>query len=183
MIHTLLFTGHMIDAAKRKLPRFPAAREGRAREEIRNCLAKEASLKRELVGIAGGASGGDILFHEVCEELSIPTQIYLALPVKEFKEASVSFAGKEWEVRFEKLVKKLPVHLLTKTNRTPKDDNVWERANLWMLDNALVNGGNNMSLIALWDGKGGDGTGGTEHMVKVAKAEGAKSIIIDINKL
>jgi hypothetical protein len=95
----------------------------------------------------------------------------------------VTFAGREWEVRFERLLRKLPVHFLTKAKSTRESDNVWERANLWMLDNALAHGGNNMSLIALWDGKGGDGTGGTEHMVTVAKAEGAKSIIIDINKL
>ena len=40
-----------------------------------------------------------------------------------------------------------------------------------------------MTLIALWDGKGGDGDGGTEHMVKVAKEKGAKVKIIDTNKL
>jgi hypothetical protein len=183
MIHTLLFTGHMIDAPQRKVPRFPAAKEATAREEIRNCLTMEASLNLQLTGIAGAASGGDILFHEVCEELSIPSQIYLALPVDEYKKASVSFAGGNWEVRFERLLRKLPVHFLTNANSTLENDNVWERANLWMLGSALANGGNNMSLIALWDGKGGDGTGGTEHMVTVAKAEGAKSIIIDTNNL
>jgi hypothetical protein len=86
MIHTLLFTGHMIDAPQRKVPRFPAAKEGGARQEIRNCLSKEAPMNQQLMGIAGGASGGDILFHEVCEELSIPSQLYLALPVDEFKK-------------------------------------------------------------------------------------------------
>ncbi|MEJ7830008.1 MAG: hypothetical protein WKF91_17495 [Segetibacter sp.] len=40
-----------------------------------------------------------------------------------------------------------------------------------------------MSLIALWDGKGGDGVGGTQHMVKEAQAKGAKTIIIDIAKI
>lgn len=40
-----------------------------------------------------------------------------------------------------------------------------------------------MSLIALWDGKGGDGTGGTEHMVQIAKEQGARINIIDINEI
>ncbi len=62
-------------------------------------------------------------------------------------------------------------------------NNVWERSNVWMLDIALKNGGKNMSLIALWDGKAGDGGGGTEHMVNVAKEQEARVIIIDINKL
>jgi len=46
-----------------------------------------------------------------------------------------------------------------------------------------VNGGINMTLIALWDGKGGDGPGGTGHMVKEAKSKGAQVIEIDINRL
>jgi hypothetical protein len=62
-------------------------------------------------------------------------------------------------------------------------NNVWERANVWMLESALKNGGENMSLIALWDGKPGDSGGGTEHMIKVAKKHGAKTKIIDIKKL
>ncbi len=40
-----------------------------------------------------------------------------------------------------------------------------------------------MTLVALWDGKGGDGEGGTEHMVKQAKARGAKVVRINIKEL
>jgi hypothetical protein len=34
--------------------------------------------------------------------------------------------------------------------------------------NALALGGTNTTLIALWDRKGGDGPGGTQHMVESA---------------
>ena len=47
----------------------------------------------------------------------------------------------------------------------------------------MVCGGLQMSMIALWDGKGGDGEGGTEHMVQQAQEGGGKTIMIDINKL
>lgn len=60
---------------------------------------------------------------------------------------------------------------------------VWQRNNLWMLYNALVCGGIQMTLIALWDGKGGDETGGTEHMVQEANKKGAKTIVIDMNSI
>ena len=40
-----------------------------------------------------------------------------------------------------------------------------------------------MTLIALWDGKDGEGEGNTEHMVRVAKEEGAKTEILDVDKL
>jgi hypothetical protein len=42
-----------------------------------------------------------------------------------------------------------------------------------MLNAALEDDGKHMALIALWDGKGGDGSGGTEHMVKITYEEHA----------
>ena len=38
-----------------------------------------------------------------------------------------------------------------------------------------------LTLIALWNGKTGDGPGGTEDMVKRAEAQGAKSLRLDTN--
>jgi hypothetical protein len=52
--------------------------------------------------------------------------------------------------------------------------------NNWELHSALVNGGSNMTLIALWDGKSGDGPGGTADMVRDAAAKRAKVIILPI---
>ena|SRR5687767_10471893 len=173
----------MIDAEQRKEPRFPGYKESSVREEIKKQLRQEKTAEDKLTGIAGGACGGDILFHELCIELEIPSEIFLALPIDEFRKASVSFAGIEWEQRFETLIKNLPVHILADKKDNSKTGNIWEEANLWMLNTALANGGKNMSLLALWDGKGGDGSGGTEHMIKVAKEQGAKTKIIDINQL
>ena len=182
MKHTLLFTGHMIDAPTRDSQRFPAAKEAKAREAIKKELQEEKTQHHdELRGIAGAASGGDILFQELCREMNIPGMIYLALPPEEYKEASVAFAGEQWVNRFEKLIKTLPVEIQQGSNEN-KDD-VWVKSNLWMLNKALENGGAHMTLIALWNGEGGDGKGGTEHMVNVAKEQGSKTRIIDITKL
>jgi len=184
MKHSLLFTGHMIDAKDRADPRFPANKENEAKREIEKYLLTEKEInKDELTGIASGACGGDILFHELCAKMDIPTEIYLALPVEDFKKESVSFAGKDWDMRFDKLVAKLPVHILPANDENNNEKNVWERTNLWMLNLALENGGENMTLIALWNGKGGDGEGGTEHMINIAKEQGARVEIIDTNKL
>ena len=173
----------MIDAPQRKQPRFPAYKEPSVQRELEKCLRAEIeNSANEWTGIAGGACGGDILFHELCIHLKIPSEIYLALPIEEFKNASVSFAGLEWEERFERLIKKRTVHILPPPIEDEKN-NVWERANIWMMNLALKNGGDNMTLVALWDGKTGDGAGGTEHMIKVATEQGAKTKIIDINQL
>jgi hypothetical protein len=188
--HYVLFTGHMIDKADRKSPRFPANKEADVRNKIKAVVEKEMKIAEgEMKGISGGACGGDILFHEVCAELGIETEMYLALPPDEFKAASVAFAGNDWINRFNALFKKIKSHQLCDSEELPKwlqkkpNYNVWMRNNLWELNSAMVNGGLQMTLIALWDGKGGDGAGGTEHMVNEAKARGAKVIVIDMNSL
>jgi hypothetical protein len=115
-------------------------------------------------------------------EFCIPSEIYLAAPAEEFKKRSVSFAGENWSERFENLIKKLPVHRLP-VDKGNADMNIYERTNEWMLETALSSGGKNMTLIALWNGGGGDGKGGTEHMVKMARHQHAEVEIIDIKKL
>ena len=184
MKHSILFSGHMIDAKDRAEPRFPANKENAAAGELRKkLLKKKETSKDKLCGIASGACGGDILFHELCIEMDIPTEIYLALPAGAFKKRSVAFAGKDWVRRFDVLVSILPVHILPGSDKKGPDKNVWERTNLWMLDLGLKNGGKNMTLIALWNGEDGDGEGGTKHMVEVAREQGAGIKIVDTNKL
>ena len=53
-----------------------------------------------ILGIAGGANGGDTLFLEVCGELGIKTEMLLALPENQFIEASVDNDDKSWLRRF-----------------------------------------------------------------------------------
>jgi hypothetical protein len=49
----------------------------------------------------------------------------------------------------------------------PKWVNIYERNNLWLLYSALAHGLGKVFFVALWDGKGGDGPGGTQHMVEI----------------
>jgi hypothetical protein len=185
MKHAILFSGHLIDRSDRKEPRFPANKEEAVKIAISNQLLKEKeqSKSNALIGIAGGACGGDILFHELCQEMGIPTVIYLAVPFEEYKEKSVSYAGAEWDLRFDNLVKKIPVHILPLEKRNSGKHTIWSETNTWMLHKALKIDPKNVTLIALWNGKGGDGEGGTEHMVDVVNKKGNKTIIIDINKI
>jgi hypothetical protein len=50
-----------------------------------------------VLGIAGAADGGDILFHEVCDELGIESEVCLALPAPEYVHTSVQDL---WTERF-----------------------------------------------------------------------------------
>ncbi|HZF07775.1 MAG TPA: tetratricopeptide repeat-containing protein [Thermoanaerobaculia bacterium] len=186
----LLFTGHMIDTPKREKPRFPSDKEGVARQVIQEAI--EAERKRPGgvgLGIAGGASGGDILFHEICANLGIPTRLFLALPANQFIRESVAPAEGNWVKRFERLSETLPVRVLAESKELPswlaekKDYSIWQRNNLWMLHNALALGGEHVTLIALWNGQEGDGPGGTGDLVSRAKERGAKVLILDTTKL
>src|SRR5205085_5383333 len=155
---------------------------------------------------AGGASGGDILFQEVCAELNIPTRLYLAIPPQNYVTTSVQKAGPQWVERFWNLYNKhfaegqvrmlsealnvqdeqeyLPVWL-----RAKPDYGVWQRNNLWMLFNALNEGCDpktgdpNIALIALWDGEGSDGPGGTGDLIKKIEELGARREVIKTEEL
>jgi tetratricopeptide (TPR) repeat protein len=191
----LLFTGHMIDAPDRKTPRFPPDKEGIAREAIQNAVAAEQSAPGGVAyGIAGGASGGDTLFHEVCADLRIPTRLFLALPPEAYVKASVAPAGPAWVERFYRLYGRLKgaARVLASSEELPrwlrakKDYSIWQRNNLWMLYNTLALAAveeHPVTLIALWNGAVGDGPGGTADVVSSAKARGVKVVILDTGEL
>ena len=199
----LIFTGHMIDAEDRERPRFPADKEAVARQKIKEAVEAEKKIGEGVAfGIAGGASGGDILFHEVCHDLGIPTHLYLALPPGPYVTKSVSKAGPDWVQRFRDLYARLlneeRVRVLSQMEDEPKDEkeylpawlrskpnyNMWQRNNLWMLHNALTAGGDDcVTLIALWDCEAtGDGPGGTSDLVAKVDKRGAKAIVINTKK-
>jgi tetratricopeptide repeat protein len=186
----VLFTGHRIDRPDRQKPRFPADQEHVAREAIKNALANEKGQPGGVaLGIAGGASGGDILFHEVCAELGISTRLFLGIPRDRFVAASVAPAGPSWIERFDRIYSQPYRRQLSNSDELPRwlrgkrNYDIWQRNNLWMLHNALAFGGQRTTVIALWDGGKADGPGGTEHMIGKSSQRGAKTIILDTRKL
>jgi hypothetical protein len=203
----LLFAGHRIDAEDRKASRFPAAREAAARAKIREAVEKEM---RSGAGVAsayaGGANGGDILFQEVCAELGIRTHLYLAVTPQKYVTLSVQQAGPRWVERFWGIHKRHEKQSLVRVLSEEKEANdesdylpawlrqkegygIWQRNNLWMLFNALNEGCDpqsadpNVTLIALWDGEGGDGDGGTRDLVDKVRNLGAPCEIIKTQEL
>ena len=187
----LLFTGHRVDSADRAQPRFPANKEGVAREAIRNAIGQEKDLTSgSLVGIAGGANGGDILFLEACDDLGIKTEMLLALPEDQFIAASVDNEDKSWVRRFHAQLEMHPNRpVLADSPELPhwlqfkRGYDIWQRNNLWLLSEALCLAPNNVTVIGLWDGQTGDGLGGTEHMISLARERGARFIRLDTKKL
>ncbi|HEY1896180.1 MAG TPA: hypothetical protein VGG62_07920, partial [Terracidiphilus sp.] len=132
--------------------------------------------------LAGAASGGDLLFQECCEELGIGAMVLLALPRDEFETASVAPAGPGWVKRYRALLDRTApdrLHVMEGGDGLLEGatDNVWQRANLWMIEKAWSLAPER-ALLALWDGKTGDGPGGTEHFLQVARQCGVRILPI-----
>lgn len=185
--HVLLFTGHRVDDPDRKEPRFPPDKVDAARQEIGAAIDQAmARHGKRLAGISGAASGGDILFHQECRARGIATTVFLALPEDEYAAASVSSAGPEWTRQYYELLQETPVRILQPSEDLPEwlaedsDYDVWQRSNLWMLHNALAHGSRHLTLIALWNGKAGDGAGGTGDMVEQVRKRGGEVVRVGL---
>jgi len=169
----LLFSGHMIDTPDRPSPRFPPAKEIAAKQKISVELDKLGAGPDDLA-LAQGASGGDILFLEACRERGVRLQLLLPLPEAEFIQRSIlpSIEGEKWRDRYYNLKPSLyaPSRVMPdELGPLPKGVSPFERCNLWLLYTALGHGVDKVRFICLWDGSGGDGPGGTQHMYNEVK--------------
>src|SRR5262249_22142505 len=168
----LLFAGHMLDKPGRVPPRFPVENEEIARQEIRKAVMAEQSETGAIAyGIAGGANGGDLLFHEVCAELGIRTELWLALPSDQYLEVAVQpyvCKGTDKLVdRFNQLRRQLsnPPLSMADTMHLPRwlrikpGYDFWQRHTKWIIYTALNKVDlENLTLIALYDGEQNSGT-------------------------
>jgi hypothetical protein len=182
MIASIVFTGHMIDLPDRQVARFPPDLEHDVRQAIRERIAEAVQdSEGRPIAYASGARGGDIIFHEECRAMGLETVMVLPFPPDDFEEASVAGVPTgNWPGRFRCLWHSTPVEDREVMN-LPKGDQSYAACNLRLLERARQSG--RFHLIALWDGKGGDGPGGTADMVKTVRAARGKAVIIDPGKL
>lgn len=187
-----LFSGHMIDRPDRAEPRFPADKENIAATRIAQALDNLGAGPGDLA-FAQGAAGGDILFAEACLTRGVPFQMLLPFSEPEFIAASVlpSANGEAWRQRYLNLRQQLtlPPRIMPNDfaaqqgaeNGRPLDP--FARCNLWLLDNALSHGLGHLRFICLWNGGGGDGPGGTAHMVMEITRRGGQVTWLDTREL
>jgi hypothetical protein len=164
----LLFSGHMVDAPDRATPRFPPAMVPAAAAAIGGALDTLGAGPADLA-LTQGAAGGDLLFVQACVERGMPVQLLLPLPEAEFIQRSILSVsdGAAWQQRFLALRPRLGREpALLPAEAGTAGGTVFERCNEWLLATALAHGAGRLRFICLWDGGGGDGTGGTAHMVK-----------------
>jgi tetratricopeptide (TPR) repeat protein len=183
----LLFSGHRVDAPDRKTPRFPADKEAAAAQAIEGALERLGAGSDDL-SFCQAASGGDLLFLEACQKRGLRCRVLLPVEEPEFIEKSIvpSAGGDKWRDRFYVMKAKLqePIHIMPDylgPLRAKADP--FERCNLWLLYSALACGIDKLRFIALWDGGGGDGPGGTAHMYNEVKRRTGRVTWIDMRSL
>jgi len=184
---TLLFTGHMVDAPDRAQPRFPATRVDAAARRI-GAVLDDIGAGPEDLALTQGAAGGDLLFAEACLARAVPLRLLLPLSEGEFVAASLLpvVDGAAWQARFRAVVDRLdepPREAPAALGPLTPGDDAFVRANLWLLESALAFGADKLTCICLWDGGGGDGPGGTRHLVDAVRAAGGKVVRIDSGSL
>ena len=84
----MLFSGHMIDAPDRPVPRFPAAREPLAKRAIDDVLRVFEAGPADLA-VTSGACGGDLLFCEAALARGVPLELFLPFEPPVFAVKSV----------------------------------------------------------------------------------------------
>ena len=183
----LLFSGHMVDAPGRPRPRFPAAMVPQATAAIESVL-DEMQVGGADIAFTQGAAGGDLIFAEACARRGVCVQLLLPLPEPEFIEASVmpSADGAAWRDRYYALKARLaeaPREMAAELGPLPAGANAFERCNQWLLYTALALGPSKVRFVCLWDGGGGDGPGGTRHMVQEVKRRTGRVAWVDTRTL
>ncbi len=180
-----LFAGHMIDTPNRPTPRFPAAMEKEACQKIKDVLDKLKPCANCLVISPGAACGGDILFLEGCLQRNMKVEIFLPFDQAKFIQESVRFAGNGWVERFYDIQNNpnVTIHLQPdRLGKVPDGENPYRRNNRWALYSTLMYGIDRVQLVVLWDGKQGDGPGGTGDIVQQVCQLGGRVEHIDTTK-
>jgi hypothetical protein len=179
----LLFSGHMIDAPGRQIPRFPPEMEPIAAAAIANTIAEIGADPGDLA-ICGGACGGDLLFAEACLARDMRLELYIPFDEPSFLANSVDFAGSNWHDRYLAIKSRATLHIApSELGPLPEGENAFERNNQWMLASAARFGGDKLAFVSLWNGQGGDGPGGAQHLMEEARRRTSRIYWLNTGKL
>ena len=178
----VLFSGHRVDEPGRATPRFPLEKVPIAEAAIGQALHRIGAGPGDLA-LTQGASGGDLIFAEACLTRGIRLQLLQPFPEAEFIQRSVTPSAGDWGARYRAVTAKLSDPVRCLQEHGPSDADPYERCNLWLLDTALAFGPERVRLLCLWDGGGGDGPGGTRHMVQEVQKRNGQVIWLDTRTL
>ncbi len=165
----------MIDGPDRDQPRFSEGHVPWVDDAIRAAIAEVSDP--EAKGFSGAACGGDLLFCRAWLATGRHLTIFLPRPLEAFLDESVRFAGSMWESLFRNVVSAASTTVISPEPGMSELDDPHTPNNLRMLAAALDDPP--VTGIFVWDGQGGDGPGGTRHMVNEVHQVGGDVAIIE----
>jgi class 3 adenylate cyclase len=178
----VVFAGHMIDRPERAVPRFPPQLEGRVHAAIRERLRKLNAG----VGYASAACGSDIMFLETLQEMGGESHVVLPYNQKQFVEDSVELVpDTDWGARFEQVLRR-STDVLVASEQRMEGGVPFEYTNLLLHGLASIRADQletELIPLVVWDGKRGDGAGGTESIVNHWREMGHSVEVIDLAEL
>lgn len=160
----LVFVGHLTDAPGRGQPRFPESTAGEVAARLEAAIARTGAA----MGLAGAARGGDLLFLECLQKIKVETRIVLPLEEKPFRAVSVTGGDPKWETRFATVLAGAASVRIANSHSSTGDGAAFEYGTRILLGLARLEAqrlDTELRAIALWDGRPGDGHGGTAWAV------------------
>jgi class 3 adenylate cyclase/tetratricopeptide (TPR) repeat protein len=185
--NVVLFVGHMIDHDDRKEPRFPP---GFANERaIARAIRERLKSLNARIGYSSAACGSDILFLEILSEFKHEgAEAHVVLPYdrKDFLLDSVDIIpGADWANRFNRCLKR--AKLITCSPRRLTFEGVsYLFANLFLQGLAAIRAkelDTGLRFLVVWDGRPGDGPGGTADTINRWRSQGHEVDIISLPEI
>lgn len=173
-------SGHLIDRPDRPRPRFPPSLEPAVRAAIRDRL-READIG---FGYASAGCGSDILFLECVRELGAELHIVLPYDRDQFRDDSVDIVpGADWPARYTRLLNDA-TEVITASDQKIIGGAMSYEYGFLVLDGTAALRADELDTelvsVAVWDGKPGDGAGGTAASVARWRAAGRRVEVIDV---
>ena len=178
----IIFSGHMVDAPGRDVPRFPGKFADAVAEQIRRTLDSVDAR----IGISSAACGSDLLFIDAMLAREADIQVVLPWRQEEFKQTSVLAGGQEWEQRFDRALEDATSVTYLSQQGAPSGNLGYVYCNDCMNGMALFRSeklGSDVRPMAVWDGRRGDGLGGTSSFVDFWTTKGRAVEVIDLEKI
>ncbi|MBS0319740.1 MAG: DUF4071 domain-containing protein [Proteobacteria bacterium] len=178
----IAFTGHMIDHPQRARPRFPAALEDRVAQALRERLERMGPV----IGYAQAACGADILFLEALQAMRMQTHVVLPFARSDFVATSVTFAGGDWERRFDTVLERATSVVLATEEPYLGDDVLFEHAANLIHGMALLRADELVTepmQLTVREPGGAELVGGAEAVARLWSARSSRVENIDIAAL
>jgi class 3 adenylate cyclase len=178
-----IFVGHMIDRPERPSPRFPPSLEPAVRQAIRDRLRQRDAR----IGYASAACGSDILFLETILELQGEAHVILPYDQEPFRQDSVELIpGADWGERYARVLQAAAEVQRASAQRLVAGSVTYDYANMLLYGLATIRAHQletDLMPLAVWDGRVGDGPGGTADTVRRWQELGHQVEVVAVTEL